>query len=269
MSIVGQSSDRLRIALGAGCVYSVAAFAAALDGGRVPDDPAASVVPFCAAFALGFVPWGRVADRRGAGVAMRAACALLVLAGLVLCAPLGDAGWLAARALEGAAAAGFPPAAQAALAALGGTKGAGRAIGVMSVAVAVGSLLVPLLAGAVESVASTQVVLAVCAVGLPALGLAAVAPVGRAERAAAAPSSRLVPTPGLVAAWACAFLVLIAYWTIVTRAAVLLGPDAAGMTETAARTVPLIGGVAGMVLTGLVARVGDRRGPRRPMIAVL
>jgi hypothetical protein len=282
MEIVGQSTARAkaRIWIGAGAVYGVAAFAPALDGGRAPGDAAWSVVPFCAAFALAFVPWGRWADRHGAAAAMRWAALGLLVAGVPLLLPLGDTGWVAGRALEGAAAAGFPPAAQAALAALGGARGAGRAIGEMSIAVAVGTLLLPLVAGLGESAIGSTAVLAVGAIGLPLLALAAVRPLGQdggGTKARTLPGpaavsdheAALVLTPGILAAWACAFLVLLAYWTVVTRAASLLGPGGAGLGEDAARAVPLAGGVAGIVLTGLVAGVADRRGPRAPMVAVL
>lgn len=251
VQIVGQSVAvaQRRVWTGVGAVYGVAAFAPALDGGRAPADAAWSVVPFCAAFALAFVPWGRWADAHGAGVTMRAAAVLLAAAGVVLLLPLGDAGWVASRALEGAAAAGFPPAAQAALAALGGRRGAGRAIGGMSIAVALGTLLVPLAAGIAEGTWGTVPVLVASALGLPLVAFAAVRPLapsalgGEAARGAR-PTDRAVRlelTPGLLAAWACAFLVPLAYWTIVTRAAPLLGPDGAGLGEDAARAVPLLG----------------------------
>lgn len=263
-----QQSPRWRIWAGAAAVYAVAAFAPALDGARTPGDPAWSVVPFCAAFALAFLPWGAWADRHGAPAAMRASLTLLLLGGVVLLLPLGDAGWVTGRALEGLAAAGFPPAAQAALAALGGPGRAGRAIGGMSVAVAVGTLLVPLAAGAAEEALPTTVVLALGALGLPLAALVVVAPLAGAP-AAPRPRVALPRQPGLLAAYACAFLVLIAYWTVVTRAAPLLGPQGAGLGESAARAVPLVGGLAGMVLTGVVAGVADRRGPRLPMVLVL
>lgn len=283
VQIVEQSATnaKRRVWIGVGAVYGVAAFAPALDGGRAPADAAWSVVPFCAAFALAFVPWGRWADAHGAGVAMRAAAVLLAAAGAVLLMPLGDAGWVAGRALEGAAAAGFPPAAQAALAALGGSRGAGRAIGGMSIAVALGTLLVPLAVGIAEGTWGTAPVLVAGALGLPLLALVAVRPLARAGRAGApahgarrtdvapAGAARLEPTAGLLAAWACAFLVLLAYWTIVTRAAPLLGPGGAGLGEDAARAVPLVGGLAGIVLTGVVAGAADRHGPRLPMVVVL
>lgn len=263
-----QQSLRWRIWAGAAAVYAVAAFAPALDGARTPGDPAWSVVPFCAAFALAFLPWGAWADRHGAPAAMRASLTLLLLGGVVLLLPLGDAGWVTGRALEGLAAAGFPPAAQAALAALGGPGRAGRAIGGMSVAVAVGTLLVPLAAGAAEEALPTTVVLALGALGLPLAALVVVAPLAGAPTAPR-PRVALPREPGLLAAYACAFLVLIAYWTVVTRAAPLLGPQGAGLGESAARAVPLVGGLAGMVLTGVVAGVADRRGPRLPMVLVL
>lgn len=282
MQIVEQSgAAKRRVWIGVGAVYGVAAFAPALDGPRAPGDPAWSVVPFCAAFALAFVPWGRWADAHGAAVAMRAAAVLLAAAGVVLLLPLGDTGWIAGRTLEGAAAAGFPPAAQAALAALGGSRGAGRAIGGMSIAVALGTLLVPLAAGIAEVTWGTGPVLVAGALGLPLAAFVAVRPLARGGHAADATrggrqgdvaSARATPlalTSGLLAAWACAFLVLLAYWTIVTRAAQLLGPGGAGLGEDAARAVPLAGGLAGIVLTGIVAAAADRHGPRPPMVVVL
>jgi len=297
--------------VGAAAIYGVAAFAPALDGGPAPGDAAWSVVPFCAAFALAFVPWGRWADRRGPGAAMRAAAGLLLGAGFLLLVPLGDVGWAGARALEGAAAAGFPPAAAAALAALGGSRGAGRAIGGMSIAVALGTLFVPLVCGLAETATGTISVVAAGALGLPLVALAAVWPLARLtadgvsvaaatgedpgavasvtvatrEGSGAATSVTVATREGsgeatsgehgfaltsrLLAAWACALLVLLAYWTLVTRAAPLLGPAGAGLEEDLARAVPLAGGIAGIALTGVIAAIADRRGPRTPMIGVL
>lgn len=282
MGIVQQSvSARWRIWIAVGAVYGVAAFAPALDGGSAPADPAWSVVPFCAAFALAFVPWGRWVDAHGATATMSAASVLLLATGGLLLLPLGDAGWVGARALQGAAAAGFPPAAQAALAALGGARGAGRAIGGMSIAVALGTLLVPLLCGLAEPAVGTAPVLAAGALGLPFLALTAIRPLTQGARALGEDASagsrpqaadgpvRLAWTSGLVAAWACAFLVLLAYWTVVTRAAPLLGPEGAGLGEDGARAVPLVGGLVGIALTGSVAAAADRHGPRAPMVVVL
>src|SRR4051812_19632799 len=80
-------------------------------------DAGALVVPFCAAFAVAFPFWGRVADRRPAGSVLAVSLALLGAAGVLLALASSEAVVVFARALQGAAAAGVPPTAQAALAA--------------------------------------------------------------------------------------------------------------------------------------------------------
>src|SRR3954454_17448161 len=88
-----------------------------------PLDPAVLVVPFCLGFALGFPAWGRAADRHGPERVIRAALLLTAVAGaLVAFAPQTWA-LAAARLLQGLAAAGVPPAVQAAIAR---SAGAGR-----------------------------------------------------------------------------------------------------------------------------------------------
>src|SRR4051794_4715687 len=86
-------------------------------------DPGALVVPFCAAFAVAFPAWGRLADRIAAGRALAISLCGLAAGGLMLAAADSELTVIAARALEGAAAAGVPPTAQALLAAEGGDKG--------------------------------------------------------------------------------------------------------------------------------------------------
>src|SRR3954453_19259756 len=80
-------------------------------------DAGALVVPFCAAFALAFPLWGRAADRHPAGTVLAISLGLLALGGIALAAAPSPATVIAARALEGPAAAGVPPSAQALLAA--------------------------------------------------------------------------------------------------------------------------------------------------------
>src|SRR4051812_6277442 len=81
-----------------------------------PLDPSALVVPFCVAFAAAFPAWGRLADRIAPARVIAIALGLMVATGAMVAFAPSEGALLAARAIQGAAAAGIPPAAQAALA---------------------------------------------------------------------------------------------------------------------------------------------------------
>ncbi len=235
-------------------------------------DPALLVVPFCAAFGLGFPLWGRVADRRERFGVMAAALGLLAAAGALLAAADGTAAVVAARALQGLAAAGVPPAAQAALTAASGDAKAGRAVGAMMVGVAVATLGGPAIAALVAGAAGWRTAVAVLFVAAPAAAAVALARTARtapspapARLAAAAP---LVVTRGLVAGWAVSALVLGGYWTVLTRLGVVLGEDGLAASDALAALTPLAG-AAGIPLVLLAGRAADARGPRRPMVLTL
>src|SRR3954468_5632492 len=120
--------------------------AARSDAPGGPLDPAVLVVPFCLAFAAGFALWGRVADRAGPERVIVLALALMVGSGVMVAFAPSEAALIVARALRGAAAAGVPPAAQAALARSRTEHETGRALSPMMLAVAVAVLLGPAIA---------------------------------------------------------------------------------------------------------------------------
>ena len=190
-------------------------------------DVALLVVPFCAVFALAFLPWGRLADRIGAAPVLVASTAGLGLAGVLLAVASDPLAIGAARGLQGALAAGFPPAAQALLT-RSHVAGAGRAVGGMMIGVGCGTLGAPLLALALGPAAALWIL----GVAAPLALAAAIAVLARGARgpARAPRPARLQPTSGLLAGWAVSALVLSAYWTLLTRVDDLLGHDGAGLS---------------------------------------
>src|SRR3954470_23130971 len=90
--------------------------AAALPAIAAPHDPALLVVPFCLGFAIGFPAWGRETDRRGPEGIIRLALVVTAAAGVLVAFAPSAALLAAGRLLQGLAAAGIPPAVQAALA---------------------------------------------------------------------------------------------------------------------------------------------------------
>jgi MFS transporter, YNFM family, putative membrane transport protein len=226
-------------------------------------DPAALVVPFCAAFAVAFPLWGRAADEHPAGRVLAISLGALAAAGLLLAAAPTSAVVIAARALEGAAAAGVPPTAQALLASRAGHGSTGRAVSGMMIMVALATLGGPALASAAESGIgwrATSVLLGVA----PAAGAAAVcASLGwgaRPER------GRLRATPALVAGWLCSTLVLAAYWTVLTRWQSIA--DGVGIGGDTSALLPIAGAV-GIPLVVVAGRSADRLGPRAPMVRTM
>src|SRR3954453_5467224 len=110
-----------RVYLATLAAYLTADFIAPVSGSILGGlDAGALVVPFCAAFALAFPFWGRAADRHAAGLILAVSLAGLAASGLLLALAPSRGVVGVARALQGAAAAGVPPTAQAALAARAG-----------------------------------------------------------------------------------------------------------------------------------------------------
>ena len=109
-------------------------------------DPSVLVVPFCLAFAAGFPFWGRIADRMAAERVIVLALGLMVASGVLVALAPTEPSLIVARALQGAAAAGVPPAAQAALARSRSEGEAGRALSPMMLAVAFAVLAGPAIA---------------------------------------------------------------------------------------------------------------------------
>jgi MFS family permease len=235
----------------------VAPISGSLGGGL---DPSAVVVPFCAAFALAFPAWGRAGDKHAAGRVLGLSLGLLALGGLALVVAPSAATVVAARALEGAAAAGVPPTAQALLAARAGNHAAGRAVSSMLIMVAVATLAGPAAASALVVPLGARATIVLLAV-LPALA-AAVLCAPMTERATAR-RGRLAVTRPLVAGWVCSTLVLAAYWTLVTRWSSLA--TGAGFTADVSALLP-VAGALGIALLVIAGRSADRRGPMLPMV---
>lgn len=223
-------------------------------------DPALVVVPFCAAFAVGFLMGGRLADRVEATRVVGGALALLALAGVAAAVAPSD-GWLvAARAVEGLAAAGVPPATQRALTTASGDARAGRSLGAMMIAVAVATLGGPVLARAIGDWATAALVLAVL---VPGIAAAAVLTGPRGVAIARPERGGIVATPGVRAGWLVSALVLAGYWTALTRLGTAL--DTLGAPAGMATAAPLLGAL-GIPLVVLAGRASDRHGPRAPML---
>ena len=211
-------------------------------------DAGALVVPFCAAFAVAFPFWGRAADRHQAGAVLGISLAALALGGLLLAAAPSNVFVVAARAVQGGAAAGVPPTAQALLASRAGNRSAGRAVSGMMIMVALATLGGPALASALHGPLGwrgTSVLLGV----LPAIGAALLCArlrsVGRRDRGG------LRPSAALVAGWACSTLVLAAYWTLITRWQSIV--EGVGIGSDMSALLP----------------VADRLGPRAPMVRTM
>jgi predicted MFS family arabinose efflux permease len=258
-------STSARVYLATLAAYLTADFIAPISGAVVSGvDPGVLIVPFCAAFAVAFPLWGRVADRRRAGTALAVSLVALAVFGVLLALAPSVTLVVIARALEGAAAAGVPPTVQALLAARAGDASTGRAVSGMMIMVAVATLGGPALASAMADPLGWRMTTVVLAV-VPALAAAAAcAPLGVAPVANAHP--RLRPTAALVAGWACSALVLAAYWTLLTRWESIA--DGVGIGGSVSALLPLAG-AAGIPLVMLAGRSADRRGPRVPMVRTM
>jgi MFS family permease len=253
-----------RVYLATLAAYLTADFIAPVSGSMLGGlDAGAVVVPFCAAFAIAFPFWGRAADRQPAGRILAISLTALAASGLLLAAAPSDAVVVAARALQGAAAAGVPPTAQAALAARAGHGSTGRAVSGMMIMVALATLGGPALASALEGPLgwrATSILLGV----LPAVGAAALCAPLRALAHGA--RGRLRPSPQLIAGWACSTLVLAAYWTLLTRWESIA--DGVGLGFDTSALLPVAGAV-GIPLVVVAGRSADRLGPRAPMVRTM
>jgi MFS family permease len=244
--------------------YLTADFIAPVSGSILGGlDAGAVVVPFCAAFALAFPFWGRLADKHPAGRVLAVSLAALAAAGLLLALAPSTAVVVLARAIQGAAAAGVPPTAQAALAARAGNASAGRAVSGMMIMVAVATLAGPAVASALEGPFGWRVTSVLLGV-LPALGAAALCAPLRGARAGV--RGVLRPSRHLVAGWACSTLVLAAYWTLLTRWQSIT--DGAGIGFDTSALLPIAGAVGIPLVIG-AGRAADRLGPRVPMVRTM
>jgi MFS family permease len=236
-----------------------------------PLDPSALVVPFCLAFAAAFPVWGRLADRIAAPRVIAIALGLMAVTGVAVALAPGEGTLVVARALQGAVAAGIPPAAQAALAQSSAEHEAGRAMSPMMLAVACAVLGGPALAAVVGDVAGwTAAALAVSSL----LPLVLIASGWRSTLAARVATARTQGTAryadprGVYAGWIVSACVLAGHWTVLTRLAEAIGPHGLGAGAGWSGLAPLTGAL-GLPLVVLAARASDRVGPRVPMVATL
>jgi MFS family permease len=253
-----------RVYLATLAAYLTADFIAPISGSVLRGlDAGALVVPFCAAFALAFPVWGRAADKHPAGLILAISLVALAAAGVLLAVAPSNAVVVVARAIQGAAAAGVPPTAQAALAARAGHASTGRAVSGMMIMVALATLGGPALATALEEPLgwrATSVLLGV----VPSVGAALLcAPL---HTIVAEARGALRPSRQLIAGWVCSTLVLAAYWTLLTRWASI--SDGVGIGFDTSTLLPLAGAV-GIPLVVVAGRAADRLGPRAPMVRTM
>jgi len=247
---------RSRLLLATVAAYLPAAALPAIAG---PHDPALLVVPFCLGFAAGFPLWGRAVDRVGPERIIRAALVAATAAG-ILVAFAHAAGVLAAgRLLQGAAAAGVPPAVQAAMAARAGEGRTGRALSGMMLAVAAATLGGPAIAPTLRDLGGWTAA-ALLLGPLPTLACAVGGRI-RPRNVFDSPTvAEYEDRRGVRAGWLVSALVLAGQWTVLTRLAEAVGHAAAPAALT---------GVAGLPLVVLAAQSSDRRGPRSTMTVIL
>jgi predicted MFS family arabinose efflux permease len=139
----------------------------------------------------------------------------------------------------------------------------------MMVAVAIGTLAAPLLAGLASGAAGWRAVVVAFGVALPACAAVLawrVVPRTAPAVRAGAPAGGWTPNRPLLAACAVAALVLAGYWTLLTRLESVLAGHLSG---SSARLLAATAGTAGIALVVLAGRAVDRRGPRRPMVGIL
>lgn len=217
-------------------------------------DPSALVVPFCLGFAVGFVAWGRLADRWAAGTVVRAALLLTAAAGALVALAPSEELIVAGRLLTGLAAAGVPPAVQSALAASADDSTTGRAMSPMMLAVAVAVFVGPAVAPLIGWTATTFALIAL-QLAIAGAPLRTTTPIVKCL----APNNRYEHARGVYAGWIVSACVLAGHWTVLTRLV-----EAPGNESIAALT-----GVVGLPLVVLAARASDAVGPRRTMTATL
>src|SRR3954454_21321620 len=253
-----------RVYLATLAAYLTADFIAPISGSILAGlDPGALVVRFCAAFAVAFPLWGRAADRHPAGLVLGCSLFALAIGGVLLALAPSTAMVIAARALQGAAAAGVPPTAQALLASRAGNASAGKAVSGMMVMVAVATLGGKALASASVGTLGWGGMSLVLGV-LPAIAAALLCMWIESRPRVARAGLRV--SPQLLAGWVCSTLVLAAYWTLLTRWSSIV--EGVGFDSDMSALLPVAGGV-GILLVRVAGRSADRRGPHRPMVLTM
>ena len=269
---------RRAVLAGTFAVYAAASFAGpiapdiAAGIGRPSGDPAFLVVPFAAAFGLCFPAWGRLADRRGVRLPIIASLALTAVAGCALVIVDSSEAMIGLRLLQGAAAAGVPPAAQAYIVRSAPPGQSGRAVGAMMVAVLLGTLASQGIAGLLEAVAGWRVAVLVLAGGLAAVAGVWAAVVlepssAEASQAQPPPLRRLLADRRVSSAYAIAALLFGSYWTLLAGLGETLRVERFDLSASVAGLVPMLG-LLGVLTTIATGRAVDRFRQRAPMLAL-
>ena len=269
---------RRAVLAGTFAVYAAASFAGpiapdiAAGIGRPSGDPAFLVVPFAAAFGLCFPAWGRLADRRGVRLPIIASLALTAVAGCALVLVDSSEAMIGLRLLQGAAAAGVPPAAQAYLVRSAPSGQSGRAVGAMMVAVLLGTLASQSIAGLLEAVAGWRVAVLVLAGVLAAVTGAWVAAVlepssVEAPQGPPPPLRRLLMDRRVSSAYVVAVLLFGSYWTLLAGLGETLRFERFDLSASLAGLVPMLG-LLGVLTTVATGRAVDRFRQRGPMLAL-
>jgi MFS family permease len=236
-----------------------------------PLDPSVLVVPFCVAFAAAFPLWGLAADRLAPTRVIAVALGLTALAGAAVALAPNEATLVLARAAQGAAAAGVPPAAQAAIAGASAEREAGREMSPMMLAVAFAVLGGPAVAAFLADAAGWTASALAIGSALPLALAGAGARIGGGPEHGARTrvvTARYNDARGVRAGWIVSACVLAGHWTVLTRIAEALGSGGLGAGDRWIAAAPLIGAL-GLPLVVLAARACDRVGPRAPMVATL
>lgn len=271
-------SGRRAVLAGTFAVYAAASFAGpiapdiATGIGRPSGDPAFMVVPFAAAFGLCFPAWGRLADRRGTRLPIIASLALTAVAGCALVVVDTSEAMIGLRLLQGAGAAGVPPAAQAYLVRSAPAGQSGRAVGAMMVAVLLGTLASQTIAGLLAAVAGWRVAVLVLAGVLAAVAGTWAAVVlepstAEASQAPPPPLRRLLADRRVSSAYVIAALLFGSYWTLLAGLGETLRFERFDLSASVAGLVPMLG-LLGVLTTMATGRAVDRFRQRGPMLAL-
>lgn len=227
--------------------------------------------PFAVGFGVGCFAWFAVARHGRPRVLLPVALAVAAAGAVPLV--MVDEPWVAvaARALTGLGAAGFPAVAQGVIAAGVPEAVRGRMIGGFVMAVVAGSFAGQAIVGALADAASVDVALAVVCVVAPSAAAVALWRVLPRGRAATAGGEHVPVGPMLARQWpvlAVALLAFAGYWLLLGELPVVLREERYGLGAAAAGALPMVG-LLGLVAAWITGRVSDRRAQRLPMTATL
>ena len=231
------------------------------------------LLPFAVGFGAGSFVWLVAARDRASRLVLPSSLILMAVASLPLPFATTPSVAVGSRALVGAAAAGYPAAAQAVISRSAPAHERGRMIGGFVMAVVAGSFIGQAVIGVAADALSAGVALTLVCVLAPttaAISLWRALPAHRpAVPAGATGTTRL---PGLLARqWpvlSVAFLSFGGYWLLLSQLPVALRDERFHLTAGEAGTLPAIG-LLGLVTAAATGRASDRFGQRLPMVATL